>query len=366
MDVTKIKNSRGEDTIQVNYKGYSGSAPGGKSKGIYEVKDFNFDIDKEINMLQDLGETLESLSIDSFDDFKKIQEYLSKSGGSAKTALEFAIFNYKEGYKFLEGRKLPRPLGNIIGGGLHKDNSALDFQEFLIIPYKAKKFSDAVETNMKFYKFIHEKLRKLDKDFKDQKTDEGAWSPNLNNEQVLNLLKKYSGKFKVKIGADMAASSFFKNNLYQYKDKKQLTKDEQIDYVNLLIKKYDLYYVEDPLHQDDFLGFSYINKKALVVGDDLIATNIERLKRAVHLHAINGFIVKPNQVGSLHHVKEIVDYAKKNNIVPVISHRSGETMDTTISHLAVGMDIPIIKTGIFGKEREVKLNELIKIEKEIK
>ena len=133
-----------------------------------------------------------------------------------------------------------------------------------------------------------------------------------------------------------------------------------------MIKKYDLYYVEDPLHQDDFLGFAYINKKALVVGDDLIATDIERLKRAVHLHAVNGFIVKPNQIGSLYKLKEIVNYGKENNIVPVISHRSGETMDVTISHLSVGLEIPIIKTGVSGKEREIKLNELVRIEEEIK
>src|SRR3989344_775948 len=365
MNVTKIKNSRGEDTIQINYKGFLGSAPGGKSKGTYEAKDFNFDIDKEINALNELGEVLESLGIDSFEDFKKLQEYTSKFGATAKIALEIAILNYKNGYKFLDGRKLPRPLGNIIGGGLHKENSNLEFQEFLVIPYKSKTFADAVATNLKFYKFIQEKLQKLDKEFKDQKTDEGAWSPKLNNEEVLNLLSKYSSKFKVRLGIDIAASSFFKNNLYGYKDK-QLTKDEQIDYVNSLIKKYDLYYVEDPLNQDDFLGFSYINKRALVVGDDLIATDIERLKTALHLHAVNALIVKPNQVGSLYKVKEIVEHAKQNVIVPIISHRSGETMDNAISHLAVGLEIPIIKTGISGKEREAKLNELARIEKEIK
>jgi len=362
MDVNKIKNSRGEDTIQVNYRGFIGSAPGGKSKGIYEAKDFNQDIDKEIELLKELGK---GLDINSFNDFEKIEEHISKLGSTARTALEFAMFNYKGGYKFLEGRRLPRPLGNVIGGGMHKENSSLEFQEFLVIPEKAKTVNDAIANNLKFHKYIQDKLQKFDKEFKDTKTDEGAWSPNLNNEEVLKLLKKYAKKFKLRIGVDMAASSFFKNNLYKYKDK-ELTKDEQIDYVNSLIKKYDLYYVEDPLNQDDFSGYTYINKKALIVGDDLIVTNLERLKRALHLHAINAFIVKPNQIGSLYKVKEIVDYAKQNNIIPIISHRSGETMDVSISHLAVGLEIPIIKTGIFGKEREVKLNELIKIEEEIK
>ncbi len=357
-----MNNSTGANTIEVIYKGARGSAPGGKTKGAYEAKDFNMSSDDEINSLRELGETLESLSIDSFDDFKKIQSYTGKLGSTAKIALEFAMLQFKEGYKFFEGRKLPRPLGNIIGGGMHRENSTLEFQEFLIIPEKSKTFKDAAETNIKFHKFIQEKFGK---NFKNQTTDEGAWSPEMNNEDVLALLKKYSGKFKCKIGVDIAASSFFKNNLYKYKDR-ELTKDEQIDYVNLLIKKYDLYYVEDPLNQDDFMGFSYINKKALIVGDDLIVTNIERLKTALHLHSVNALIVKPNQVGSLYKVKEIVEHAKQNGIVPVISHRSGETMDNTISHLAVGLEIPIIKTGISGKEREAKLNELVRIEKEIK
>ncbi|MBS3143525.1 hypothetical protein J4446_01455 [Candidatus Woesearchaeota archaeon] len=360
MQVNKIKNSRGEDTVEVNYNGFRGSAPGGKSKGIYEAKDFLTNIDDEISQLKELNVP----DVNIFDDFEKIDNITNNLGSTARIALEFAMFQYKGGYKFLDGRKLPRPLGNVIGGGMHKDNSNLEFQEFLIIPNKAKTLKEAVENNLKFHAFIHDKLKKPDKNFNDEKTDEGAWSPNLNNEDVLKLLKKYSGKFKFKIGVDMAASSFFKNNLYKYKDK-ELTKDEQIDYINKLIKKYDLYYVEDPLNQDDFLGFAYINKKALVVGDDLIVTNIERLKRAMHLNAVNALIVKPNQCGSLFKVKEIVEYAKKNNIIPIISHRSGETMDASISHLAVGLEIPIIKTGIFGKEREYKLNELIKIEKEL-
>ena len=211
MDITKIKNSRGEDTVQINYKGAVGSAPGGKSKGIYEVKDFNSDIDTEINLLREMSGTLENIQVNSFDDFRKIENIASKLGGTVMTALEFAIFNYKGGYKFLEGRKLPRPLGNVIGGGMHKDNSTLDFQEFLIIPYKVKTFNEAVEKNLKFYRKMHDKIKELDKNFEDAITDEGAWSPSLDNERVLKLLKKHVGGFGLKIGVDMAASSFFKN-----------------------------------------------------------------------------------------------------------------------------------------------------------
>ncbi|MBS3150395.1 hypothetical protein J4425_01145 [Candidatus Woesearchaeota archaeon] len=359
LNAAKILNSREEQTIQVNWNGFIGSAPEGKSKGSFEAKPYLTNIDDEISKLREINLP----EINSFEDFRTVERLSKDLGSVARIALEFAIIQSKT-YKLFDGRKLPRPLGNVIGGGLHRENSTLEFQEFLVIDSKSRSFVKAAENNMNFYNFIGEKLgAKLD-NFDGGRTDEGAWSPYMNNEDVLDLLSKYSKKFGLRIGIDMAASSFFRNNLYTYKDK-ELTKDEQIDYVNSLIKKYDLYYVEDPLHENDFLGFSHINKRALVVGDDLTVTNMTRLKQALQLSSVNAFIVKPNQCGSLVEVREIADYAKGLGVVPIISHRSGETMDTSISHLAVGLEIPIIKCGIFGKEREVKIKELINIEKEI-
>jgi enolase len=133
-----------------------------------------------------------------------------------------------------------------------------------------------------------------------------------------------------------------------------------------LIKEFDLRYVEDPMQEEDFDGFrGYLRfKNLLVCGDDLVCTNMERLKKAVG--RINAVIVKPNQVGSIVKAKEVVDFARANDMTPVISHRSGETMDTWLSHLAVGWQIPIIKCGIFGKERVVKLKELKRIQDRLK
>ncbi|MDP3918691.1 MAG: enolase C-terminal domain-like protein, partial [Nanoarchaeota archaeon] len=169
----------------------------------------------------------------------------------------------------------------------------------------------------------------------------------------------------------IAASEFYSNGKYNYKNfskdqtKKTLTPKEQIALVNSWIKKYKLAYVEDPLHEEDFKGFSQLDKKTLICGDDLLTTNLTRLKKALRNKSVNSMIIKPNQIGSLIKTKKVVDFAHSQGIKTIISHRSGETLDNTISHLAVAWNIPYIKTGIYGKEREVKLKELLKIENEI-
>ena len=142
----------------------------------------------------------------------------------------------------------------------------------------------------------------------------------------------------------------------------------QSEFILNLAKKYNLFYIEDPLHEDDFENFSKLTKKAksLVVGDDLTATQPDRLNKAIEKKSVNAVIVKPNQNGSLLDTKRFVDLANKNSITPIISHRSGETADSTIADLAVAWNIPFIKTGILGRERFAKLNKLIKIEREIK
>ncbi|MFH0936190.1 MAG: enolase, partial [Candidatus Woesearchaeota archaeon] len=146
---------------------------------------------------------------------------------------------------------------------------------------------------------------------------------------------------------------------------RMLNKKEQYDFVLNLINKYNLKYVEDPFYEEDFDSFNRLSqevKNVLICGDDLICTNIERLKKA----KINCVIIKPNQIGSLIKTKEIVDYCQENSITTVMSHRSGETMDKTIAHLAVAWEIPFVKFGVYGKERVVKLNELTRIERLIK
>lgn len=365
MFAKKILNSKKEETVEINYKGFRASAPSGTSKGEYEENDYKKNIDLEIKELNKLQNKIEKIEINRFEDLKLIEDLTNGLGSNSRTALEFAILKSKGGYKFLEGRKIPRPLGNVIGGGSHFENSKLEFQEFLIIDKEGKSFFESAFKNKKVHRILCEKLEKLDKNFKNHVTSEGAWCPDLDIETVLDLLKKVCKKFKLKLGIDVAASQFFKNGKYCYRNK-ILNRDEQIDYINRLIKKYELYYVEDPLEENDFKGFSLINKKnCLIVGDDLTVTNLERVRKALINNSINGLIIKPNQCGSLIMVKDVIDFANKCNVVNIISHRSGETLDSTISDLAVGFNIPIIKCGVFGKEREAKINRLIDIEKEL-
>jgi enolase len=145
------------------------------------------------------------------------------------------------------------------------------------------------------------------------------------------------------------------------------TKKEQIDYIVKIAKKYNLFYVEDPLQEEDFEGFSELVKQVdcLVVGDDLTVTNLERVKKAIKLEAVTGVIIKPNQTGSLLEVKEIIDLCKKNGIKTIISHRSGETLDNTIADLGFAWQCDFIKTPVIGEERLAKVNRLIELEKEI-
>ena len=175
------------------------------------------------------------------------------------------------------------------------------------------------------------------------------------------------------IGIDAAASILFHGSNYYYNNTStKRNKQQQISYILELIKKFELSYVEDPLDDEDFSGFAELLKRiesedldCMLAGDDLTTTNFARVEKAIKENCINSLIVKPNQNGSLLEVKKIIDFCKSKDISPIISHRSGETMDNTIAHLALGFQCPIIKTGILGKERLAKLNELLKIEREL-
>jgi len=190
------------------------------------------------------------------------------------------------------------------------------------------------------------------------------------NKVRAELEKKH--RAKIWLGVDLAASQLYRDRKYTWhnysKRKKRLvlSAGEQKKLVLDLIQKFDLKYVEDPLQEEDFSGFSQltgkVGRKVAVCGDDLTVTNFERLKTAIESGSINAIIIKPNQIGSLVQTKAVVDLAEKNGIIPVISHRSGSTCDTTLVHLAKAWQAPFIKIGIAGGERTTKINELIKIE----
>ena len=365
----KILNSRGEDVIEVIVESDIGSGKGsvgrGKSKGKYEVEEFVKGVDYAVDFLNKF-EKLDGVKIEKFEDFEKVEDILGKYnlGGNVVVSLELGILNcFKEPWKFLGGKKLPLPLGNCVGGGLHFKGKSTDIQEFLVFS-KADTFFDANFANKRIYTIIKIKLGS------NKVNDENALVTNKSNLEVLEILHDVCEStslelgFDIKIGLDFAANNLFHKIGYRYNNfsekvkRKLLTREQQIDFVNKLIKDYDLFCVEDPLEENDFKGFEKINKKCLVIGDDLICTNLERLKKA----KINGVIIKPNQIGSLIECKKVVDYAKKNGIKCIMSHRSGETMDYGIADLAVGWELEMIKCGITGKERNIKLERLKEIE----
>ncbi len=385
----KIINSKNDETIEVQVKSDDyigiGSVGSGTSKSKFEVVDYpKKGVDFVVDFFnKNIKKELEKMQINSFSDLDKVERVfnakdvkMDKLGGNVIVATEFAILkaiSKDRVWEFLgKAKKMPMPLGNCIGGGKHAINGP-DFQEFLLLP-KTKKFNEAVFANNQIYNIMEKELKRHDKTFFGRKTFENAWCPNLNNVKILDILNKFAQriakqyKIEIKLGIDVAASEIWNGRKYQYKkfarfrEKRALSKEMQIKYIEKLMNNYDLLYVEDPLHEEDFDGFRELNKKlCFICGDDLIATNIERLDKAIEGKIISAVIVKPNQIGSLIKTKKLVDYARKNRLITVMSHRSGETNDNIIAHLAVGWNMPIIKTGISGGERISKLNELIRI-----
>jgi enolase len=372
-----IPNSRHQPAIEIIInKKYKAAAPSGASMGSSEVKSFS---EKGIEFAVDFVNKYKDfkwMNFEEFVDLEQLDEFIPIVGGNTVIALQFALLKAMSNnniWKFLNpnAKTLPTPVGNVIGGGAHTKKASNDIQEFLLIP-KGGSFYDKAFVN----RHIHKKLKNvLNAKYM---TDEGALITSLSNVEVLELLhehlsdKKNTLGMKVDLGLDIAATEFFKDNKYHYKNfsktlkKRNMDRKQQIDFVNDIIEKYKLKYVEDPLDENDFKGFSRISKKTLACGDDLITTNMERLKEAIKNNSVNCIIIKPNQIGSIIKTKEVVDFAHKNNIKTIISHRSGETYDATITDLAVAWHIPYLKCGIYGKERKAKLDRGVEIEKQMK
>lgn len=389
IEARQILDSRKKLTVEVSVKtekgSFTSSAPEGKSKGRFEAKPYAKSLQKDIEFLNNLKEReLNRIKIEEFKGLKEIEGITNeKIGANSLFALESSILKAlaaeqkQELWEFLsrgKPKKIPFPVGNVMGGGLHGEGfkkKEPDFQEFLIIP-KATRFCD----NVFLMKKTHEEIGKVleIRKAKGKLNDEGAWQTFLDNEECLEMMNKVAEAFsneagsKIEIGVDVAASTFFKNDFYTYKNKLQkLNKAQQIPYIVRLAENFDLFYIEDPLYEEDFEGFAELRKKVVhaIVGDDLTVTNLIRLKKAIQNKSVNAIIVKPNQNGSLLKVKEICDFCRAEEIAIVFSHRSGETLDATIADLAVAWQANFIKAGIFGKEREAKLQRVIEIEKSL-
>ncbi len=397
-----ILDSRKQKTVEVFIKSHRGtfsaSAPAGKSKGKNEVADYN---ERGIIWSIKLANKFlaafsgRNIVIKEVDDLKEIEKKIKEFeksygiiGGNVVYAIETAIMksaakeNRKELWRFVfdsmnfKEIKMPMPVGNCIGGGLHSkgiNGKKPDFQEFELIPQE-EMFSKAVTKNIHAYLYAKKLLKKLHKKWTIKTNDENAIETSTTNEETLKLLSTVAEKYGLRIGLDVAASSFVNDkNYYNYKNK-ELIRDrlEQIDYMRIIAQRYNLLYLEDPLGEEDFSGFQELLSKikgrkldTMVVGDDLTTTNLKRVDRAARGKAINAMIVKPNQIGSFVEVKRVIEFCKKNNIKTIFSHRSGETMDDALGDFAVGFQADFVKTGLYGPERLIKLRRIMQIEKEI-
>jgi len=377
-----ILNFQKEKTICVSINTsagkFSASAPVGKSTGKHEARPYRKSLEKDIESLKKLTDYFSDEIIEDFSDLRKIEDIVEGHiGANGLFAMESAILKAlaKEKRKQIwqlinleipkSKRKLPRLVGNCVGGGEHSKGKKPDFQEFLLIP-KTSTVKNSFERNKKAKKELYYLLTKKDKKFTGKKNREDAWETSLNEKEILDILKN----LKIPLGIDVAASSFYKRKRYYYSNPFLLrTKEEQFSYISNLVKNFKPIYIEDPFDEEDFENFAKLLKKfpdILVVGDDLTATNYKRLQKAIERKSINALIVKPNQTGSLLEVEKVCKLAKKNKIKIIFSHRSGETEEDILADLAFGFQADFFKAGITGKGRECKIRRLIEIQKRFK
>jgi len=276
-------------------------------------------------------------------------------------------------YKYVgNGESLPYPMMNIINGGAHADNH-LDFQEFMIIPKR-----DTIKERVRVGAEVFHTLKKVlkEKGYNTNVGDEGGFAPDLqSNEEGFKVIMEaitkagYVPGDDVCIGIDVAASEFYDNGKYNV-DGKLLSTEELIKFYENLVSKYPIISIEDPVDENDWEGFTLITEKLgdriQLVGDDLFVTNIECLQKGIDNKAGNAILLKLNQIGTYTETIKTIDLAKKHNYKTIISHRSGETEDTTIADLAVGLDLGQIKTGSMSRtDRVCKYNQLLRIEEEL-
>ena len=279
-------------------------------------------------------------------------------------------------YKYIgNGEELPRPMMNIINGGAHADNK-LDFQEFMIIPMR-----DSIKERVRVGAEVFHSLKKVlnEKGLATGVGDEGGFAPDLQSNQegfdlIIEAINKagYEPGKDVCLAIDVAASEFYKDGKYELVGEgRSLTTDELINFYEELINKYPIISIEDPVDENDWEGFTKITAKigdrVQLVGDDLFVTNKKCLQMGIDKKAGNAILLKVNQIGTITETLETIELARSNGYKTIISHRSGETEDTTIADLAVGLNLGQIKTGSMSRtDRVCKYNQLIRIEEELK
>lgn len=308
-------------------------------------------------------------------------ETKSKYGANAILGISMAAMKAsaieagKPLYRYIgKGDILPRPMMNIMNGGAHADNK-LDFQEFMIIPER-----NTIRERIQVGAEVFHNLKKVlnEKGLATGVGDEGGFAPDLQSNRegfdlIIEAIKRagYEPGVDVFLGIDVAASEFYKDGRYELVGEgKSLTTDELIDYFVELVEKYPIISIEDPVDENDWDGFQKITErlgdKIQLVGDDLFVTNKKCLQMGIDKHAGNAILLKVNQIGTITETLETIELARENGYATIISHRSGETEDTTIADLAVGLNLGQIKTGSMSRtDRICKYNQLLRIEEEL-
>ena len=402
----QILDSRGNPTVEVDIRtenGYLGRAavPSGASTGKHEAVELRDD-DKSVYVGKGVLKAVENvndiifpeligcsvfeqnlidkimLELDGTPNKSKLgaNAILGVSLAAAKAAAQEAnlpLYRYIGG---VNANTLPVPMMNILNGGSHADNS-IDFQEFMIMPAKADTFSESLRMGVEVFHTLKTVLKS--KGYSTNVGDEGGFAPNIrSNEEAIEIVIQAIEKAGYKPGEDIfiamdaAVSEFYENGLYHFKksDGRKLTSDEMADYWTQWVAKYPIISIEDGMDEDDWAGWKTLTEsvgsKCQLVGDDLFVTNVTRLQQGIESQIANAILVKVNQIGSLTETIDTVNLAKRNSYKTIMSHRSGETEDSTIADLAVALNTGQIKTGSASRsDRMAKYNQLLRIEEEL-
>ena len=391
--VRKILDSRGNQTVEAEinlpYAAGRCSAPAGASTGETEVQAYPKEgIDRSIEMFESklrnriIGfNALDQYGFDSLLREVDGTSNFSEIGGNLSTVLSVALAKAASNaigiplYRYAGGHlknRLPKPIGNVLGGGAHSRNGTT-IQEFMVSA-QGKTMIENITLNSLVHKKVGAKLREIIKDQSIGVGDERAWTASISDDDAIDVVKEAahevetSSNTRILLGVDFAASNFFDGKKYKYR-KNTLERDEQIEYACSLVKSHGFYYIEDPMDEHDFDGFAEITRKvgsrALIVGDDIYTTDAKRIAKGIEMKAGNAVLIKVNQIGTLTDTWEAVNLATTSGWKTTISHRSGETTDDFIAHLGTAFQSEFIKTGTIGGERVAKLNELVRIEEEI-
>ena len=402
----EILDSRGNPTVECDVFLEDGSfgraaVPSGASTGIHEALELRDDDKKRYlgkgvkKAIQNINELVNNEIINKqFDDYRAFDKAIleldgtenkSKIGANATLAASLAFakslssHSSKDFFKFISESEeyiLPVPMMNIVNGGSHADND-VDIQEFMIAPVGASNFSEALRYVCEVFHSLKSILKS--KNLNTNVGDEGGFAPNINSsaeviEIILSAVERAGLKINddILLSLDVASTEFYNDNKYELKGEgKTLSSEEMVEYLENLSNNFPIYSIEDGMSEDDWDGWIELTKKIgtklQLVGDDLFVTNIKRLQTGIDKKAGNAILVKLNQIGTLSETIDAINLGKENNFSSIISHRSGETEDTTIADLSVAVSAGQIKTGSLSRtDRTAKYNQLLRIEEALK